>query len=110
MFSTTSKIFVLILSLCKKLIDLNFCDLFFERKHWSRFSRLSATNFTSSTLTKLKINVDTFTECLFLLNAHLDCLSTLIIHVASIYYPLGHIDNTVSIISIISFIEKKLIR
>ncbi len=101
----TSKIFVLILSLCKKLIDLNFCDLFFERKHWNYISHLTATSLTSSTLTKLKINLQTFTQCLFLLNANLECLTTLILHVEMIYYPLKYIDNTVSIISIILFIN-----
>ncbi|CAF1385097.1 unnamed protein product [Rotaria sordida] len=40
-FEITSKIFVLILSLCKNLIDLNFCDLFFERKHWNHISDLT---------------------------------------------------------------------
>ncbi|CAF1513366.1 unnamed protein product, partial [Adineta steineri] len=64
----TSKIFVLILSLCKKLTELNFCDLFFERKHWNHFTRLTATSFMSSTLTKLKINLEIFPDCLFLLN------------------------------------------
>jgi hypothetical protein len=96
-FKITSKIFVFILSLCKKLIELNFCDLFFERKHWNRVSRLTATSLTSSTLTKLKINFQTFTECLFLLDANLECLTTLIVHVELIYYPIRHIDNTVCI-------------
>ncbi|CAF1462492.1 unnamed protein product [Adineta steineri] len=90
----TRKIFVLILSLCEKLIELNFCDLFFERKHWNYISRLKVTSLTSSTLTKLKINFETFTECLFLLDANLECLTILIVHVDSIYYPVREIDNT----------------
>jgi hypothetical protein len=72
--------------------------------HWSRISRLPATSLTSSTLTKLKINVISFTEYLFLLDAHLEYLLTLIIHVQMIYYPIQHIDNTVSIISYIKHI------
>ncbi|CAF4285327.1 unnamed protein product, partial [Rotaria sordida] len=80
-FEITSKIFVLILSLWKNLIDLNFCDLFFERKHWNHISDLTETSLTSSTLTKLKINLETFTESLFLLNRNLECLTTLILHV-----------------------------
>lgn len=93
-----ANIFVLILSLCKKLIELNFCDLFFERKHWSLFSRLPATGFASSTLVKLRVNVYCFTECLFLLDAHLESLATLIIHVEGILPPpfTQGIDNTVS--------------
>ncbi|CAF0853771.1 unnamed protein product [Rotaria sordida] len=93
-FKITSKIFVLILSLCKNLIDLNFCDLFFERKHWNRISRLTETSLMSSTLTKLKINLVSFTECLFLLNGNFECLTTLILHVETIYHPIRHIDKT----------------
>jgi hypothetical protein len=96
-FQITSKIFVLILSLCKKLIELNFCDLFFERKHWNLISCLTATSLTSSTLTKLQINLQTFTQCLFLLDGNFECLTTLIIHVELIYYPIRRIDNTVCI-------------
>ncbi|CAF4211999.1 unnamed protein product [Rotaria sordida] len=92
--TTTSNIFILILSLCKKLFHLNFGDLFFERKHWNRFSCLPVTSYPSSTLTKLQINLSTFTECLFLLDTHLECLSTLIIHVNVIYYPIQDVDNT----------------
>jgi hypothetical protein len=51
----------------------------------------------SSTLTKLKINLKTFTECLFLLNGNLECLTTLIVHVQLIYYPVRRMDNTVCI-------------
>ncbi|CAF1357858.1 unnamed protein product [Adineta steineri] len=90
----TRKIFVLILSLCEKLIELNFCDLFFERKHWNRICLLTATTLTSSTLTKLKINLTAFTECLFLVNEDFECLTTLIVHVDLIYYPILDIDNT----------------
>ena len=89
--------FVLILSLCKKLIDLNFCDLYFERKHWNHISHLTDTSLKSSTLTKLKINLETFTECLFLLNGNFESLTTLILHVELIYHPIRHLDNTVCI-------------
>ncbi|CAF1143800.1 unnamed protein product [Rotaria sordida] len=47
----------------------------------------------SSTLTKLKINLATFTECLFLLNGNFECLTTLIVHVELIYYPVRRMDN-----------------
>ena len=98
---TVSNIFALILSLCKKLIDLNFCDMFFTRKYSISVSDLSATSYISSTLTKLKINVATFNDCLYLLDGRFDCLSTLIINVLNIYYPISDIDKTVSIISMI---------
>jgi hypothetical protein len=49
----------------------------------------------SSTLTKLKINFETFTQCLFLLNGNFECLTTLIVDIKLIYYPVVRIDNTV---------------
>ena len=84
------KIFALILSLCKKLIDLNFCDLFFEQKEWNRRIALNQIRLSSSTLTKLKINLQTFDEGLSLLNEDFECLTTLILHVETIYYLTRH--------------------
>ncbi|CAF4030473.1 unnamed protein product, partial [Adineta steineri] len=103
----TSKIFVLILSLCKKLTELNFCDLFFERKHWNSISYLTATSLRSSTLTKLKINLEIFPDCLFLLNGDFECLTTLIVHVQLIFFPMQHIDNTKKLpkLKVLSFIS-----
>jgi hypothetical protein len=79
-----SKIFRLILSGCKRLISLNFCQLFFDRKTPICISNLPSTSYTSSTLTKLKVNFFTFHDCLYLLDGNLKCLSTLIIHVEQI--------------------------
>ena len=62
----------------------------------------------SSTLIKLKINVATLTDCLYLLDGRLDCLSTLIINVSHIFHPIEDIDPTVSIISMIMFTEKNI--
>ncbi|CAF1159648.1 unnamed protein product [Adineta steineri] len=103
----TSEIFVLILSLCEKLTELNFCDLFFERKHWNNFRHLTEPSFMSSTLTKLKINLATFTECLFLLNGDFECLTTLIVHVELIYFATQNIDNTKKLLKLkyLSFIS-----
>ncbi len=78
-----SSIFVLILSRCKRLISLNFCQLFYDRKTPICISKLPSTSYMSSTLTKLKINVLTLNDCAYLLG-HLKCLSTLIIHVERI--------------------------
>jgi hypothetical protein len=41
----------------------------------------------SSTLIKLKINVATFFDCLYMLDGRLDFLSTLIINVRDIFGP-----------------------
>ncbi|CAF1339688.1 unnamed protein product [Rotaria sordida] len=77
---TVSKIFELIVSLCKNLTVLNFCDMFHTRTYeTSVFYRSS--NYMSSTLIKLKINVPSLDHCLYLLDGRLDSLSTLIINV-----------------------------
>ena len=52
---------------------------------------------TSSTLTKLKINVSTFADFLYLLDGRLDCLSTLIIYVSEIFESAMDIRRAVSI-------------
>jgi len=106
---TVSKIFELILSLCKNLIVLNFCDMFPTRKRLTQTLYILRKNYTPSALTKLKINVPTLTDCLCLLDGPLVCLSTLIIYVLCIYHPdmLKAIDTTVSISSMIIFRENK---
>ena len=59
------------------------------------------TNRVSSTLTKLKINVKTFDDCLYLLDGRFNCLSTLIIDIQKIRPLLANIDNMVKILLII---------
>ena len=86
--------FALILSLCKQLIKLSFCQLD-NRSTFCTFD-LSSTNFKSSTLTELKIRVENFDDCLCLLDGRFNCLSTLIIHINLISYTSGTIDNKVS--------------
>jgi hypothetical protein len=88
--------FGFILSLCKQLIKLDFCELTY-RSTPCTFD-LSSANCESSTLTALKIDVKNFDDCLYLLDGRLNCLSTLIIFVEEITHTLGTIDNTVSII------------
>ncbi len=95
---TGSKIFALILSLCKKLIFLNFCDMFPTRVYSVPLFYLQQKNCMPSSLTKLKIKVSILTDCLYLLDGPLVCLSTLIINVSQIFQPLPHIDPTVSVI------------
>jgi hypothetical protein len=68
-----------------------------KRKYSAPLYYLLWKNDISSTLIKLKINVETFADCLYLLDGPLICLSTLIINVSSIFDPLLDIDPTVSI-------------
>ncbi|CAF4791928.1 unnamed protein product [Rotaria socialis] len=81
--------FALILSISKCLIDLTFT----ERIRIS-FSNLPSTSCVFSTLTKLKINVNTFDDCLYLLDRCLQHLSILIIDIAEISDSSSNIDNT----------------
>ncbi|CAF4058780.1 unnamed protein product, partial [Rotaria sp. Silwood1] len=78
-----SSIFVLILSKCQRLINLNFCQLFSDRKIPICIYEFPSTSCISSTLTKLKINVEKFDDCLYLIR-NLKYLSTLIIDVKEI--------------------------
>ncbi|CAF1333108.1 unnamed protein product [Rotaria sordida] len=89
-----STMFILILSLCKRLIKLNFTPFY----HRSTFYALdlSSIDCMSSTLTELEIYVKTFDDCLYLLDERLNCLSTLKIHVEEIVYTPETIDNTVN--------------
>ncbi|UJR24265.1 hypothetical protein I4U23_027232 [Adineta vaga] len=90
-----STIFILILSLCKRLTELNFCES--SHRLTSCTFDLS-TNFMSTTLTTLEITAETFNDFLYLLDERLNCLSTLKIHVDEITPTSGTIDKTVSII------------
>jgi hypothetical protein len=100
---TISNIFKLILSLCKRLINLTFGDLFYEWTSSVIVPHPFSTSSITSTLIKLKINVLSFTDCLALLDGRLDCLSTLIIYVLDVYHPISYIENRVSRIRIIIF-------
>jgi len=94
---TVSKIFALILSLCKNLLVLNFCDMFPTRQYMSPLFHLLSINYIPSTLVKLKISVVSLVDCLYLLDGPLVCLSTLIINVGQIFHPQRAIDPSVSI-------------
>ncbi|CAF1262621.1 unnamed protein product, partial [Rotaria sordida] len=61
------------------------------------------TNFISSTLTTLNINVDNFADCLYLLDGRLNCLSTLIICVLKISSVISKIKNTKKLPKLKSF-------
>ncbi|CAM4986087.1 unnamed protein product [Rotaria socialis] len=81
-----SSIFALILFKCQRLINLNICQLFCDRKAPIRISKFPSTSCTSSTLIKVKVNVATFDDCLYLLDGRLEHLSTLIIDVKKISF------------------------
>ncbi|CAF1682706.1 unnamed protein product, partial [Rotaria magnacalcarata] len=84
--------FTSILSLCKRLINLNFC-YFSDQDLPVSVYNLPPPNFTSSTLTNLKIHVEIIDDCLDLLDGSLNCLSTLIIKITQISSTISNTDN-----------------
>jgi hypothetical protein len=93
--------FILLYSTC-----LN--DLAFFQKSSREYLTISSLNIPygnslSLSLNKLRINVNTFDDCLYLLNGCLPSLSTLIIRIKEITRSLSEIDNTVSISTIIKY-------
>ena len=86
----------ILLSLCERLTVLNFCDVFLTRKCSIFLSPAGPTDYISSTLVKLKINVATFRDCLILLDGRLESLSTLIVNVSSIRNAIINVDRSVS--------------
>ncbi|CAF1203113.1 unnamed protein product [Adineta steineri] len=106
----SSYIFILILSLCQRLINLNFCQLFSYQNSFISICKLPKTCPTYSTLIELTINVATINDCLRLLNRHFDCLSKLTINVREIKYERKRINNktklpTLKYFSLTSFIH-----
>ena len=87
---TISNTFVSILSLCDQLIELEFSERISEDMRFLSQLNFPKINFLSTTLTKLKITVACFYDCLFLLDGRLDALSILIINVEYIFDP--HVD------------------
>lgn len=77
--------FILTLSLCERLTELEFTDTFAGQLWWTSPVFLTGKNFHSSTLTKLKINVACIYDCLLLLDGRLGSLSRLIINIAHIF-------------------------
>ncbi|CAF3003260.1 unnamed protein product [Rotaria sp. Silwood2] len=86
-------LFALILSFAKYLIDFTFVQCLRDASINSLFT-LFSTNCVSSTLTKLKIDVNTLDDCLYILDGRFDCLSTLIIDIEKIRPLLSNIDTT----------------
>lgn len=78
---TISNTFALILSLCDQLIELEFSERVSEVSEFLSQINFLKINFLSTTLTKLKITVACFYDCLLLLDGRLANLSILIINV-----------------------------
>ncbi|CAF2127432.1 unnamed protein product, partial [Rotaria magnacalcarata] len=93
-------IFLLILSLDKHLTDLTFHRRFSSEQLGNPTFDQSPSH-TSSTLTKLIINVTILDDCLYLLNGSLESLTALVIDTNKITYPSSNIDNMIIMISII---------
>ncbi|CAF4176758.1 unnamed protein product [Rotaria sp. Silwood2] len=87
-------IFPLILCLCKRLTDLTFCEFSSNQRLTISIFNLPSINCVSSTLMKLNIVVNTFDDCLYLLDGRLECLSTLVIKIQRISRSVLNIDNT----------------
>ncbi|CAF1106670.1 unnamed protein product [Rotaria magnacalcarata] len=98
-----SNIFELILSLGKCLIDLTFSQSFRDREFEVPTLNITSTGCVSLTLTKLKIKVNTFDDCLYVLDGRLQCLSTLIIDIFEIFDSSAIIDNTKKLPKLICF-------
>jgi hypothetical protein len=92
-----------ILSTGKRLTDLNFSQWICHKRSQISIFHMPSTSCVSSTLTKLNIDVNTFDDCLYLLDGGLDSLSILIINILTISDPLSNIDNTVRTHSIIVY-------
>ncbi|CAF1319055.1 unnamed protein product [Adineta steineri] len=80
----STNIFILVLILCQRLTNLNFCQLFSYRNSFISIYNLPKTSCSYSTLIELKINVATFNDCLYLLDGRFDSLSKLTINVKRI--------------------------
>jgi len=87
----------LILSFGTNLINLTFVQQCSTEYLTIWSSDISYPGSLSSTLTKLTINVNSFNDCLYLLNGSLQSLSTLIIRIKKINRSSSIIDNKVNI-------------
>ncbi|CAF1620641.1 unnamed protein product [Adineta ricciae] len=82
---TLPKIFASIISLCKRLTNLNVCYMFPLGQCELFIYTIPREMNISSSLTTLKINVKTFIDCVYLLDGRFQCLSTFIVKVKEIF-------------------------
>ena len=87
----------------KRLKDLTFIQWLSGSSMRISTSNLLSTSLKSASLTKLKINVNNFDGCLYLLDGRFECLSILIINISNITNSSLNINNTVSINAIIVY-------
>ncbi|CAF3295900.1 unnamed protein product [Rotaria socialis] len=96
-------IFELVLLCCKRLIDLTF----FHKSSRTYLPILPLnipfTSYIISKLTKLTINLNSFDDCLYLLNACIESLSTLIIRIKRILRSSSEIDNKKQLVKLKCF-------
>ncbi|CAF0811928.1 unnamed protein product [Adineta ricciae] len=81
-----------VVSLCKQLKKLSIGQ--FDYRTTICTFDFSSTNFKSSILTQLIINLESFNDCLYLLDGRFRCLSTLIVNIDIISSTSETIDNT----------------
>ncbi len=96
-FKIGPEIFAKILSLCKNLIVLNFCDMFLAQNFILSLTYVSWNHCIPSTLIKLRINLSTLADCLHLLDEPFVCLSTLIMTVTFSFHTTEYNNPPVSI-------------
>ncbi|CAF3425536.1 unnamed protein product [Rotaria sp. Silwood2] len=87
-------ILVFILSMGKHLNDLIYNQWLSESAIRILPLNLLSKSLKSSSLTKLRIEVNAFDECLYLLDGRLECLSTLIIYICEITNSSSNTNNT----------------
>lgn len=92
-----SQTFASILSLCDQLHELEFKEYISETMSFIPQLNFFKINFLSTTLTKLKLTVACYYDCLYLLDGRLESLSVLIINVGDIFDPVLDIGHKVTI-------------
>ena len=104
-FKIASNILDLILSLTTRLTHLNFCQVYSHRETWIPIFDQPRTTRLSLNLTELIINVECYSDCLYLLDGCLNSLSKLIISVRefSVRRERKYANGWVNIISMIIF-------
>ena len=95
-----TNIFGLIMSLCRRLTVLNYCYVFPTRECFTPLFLRSQGELFSS-LTKLKINVEHYFDCLFILDGRFQCLSTLILQMRQIFPAPIDISKEVSVFPVL---------
>lgn len=91
-----TNIFTIVLSLCERLVQLEFNQYIGESARVTPGCFLVGGHVPSSSLTKLKITVANIYDCLLLLDGRLESLSILLINVASIFDATVELDEQVS--------------